>query len=74
MISMYAWTTRRDDGLPSFVGAVIDGMHTPLCGLSLGLMIALRPVAEQHAKASGQQVYLERFDHVETLATFPSSA
>jgi hypothetical protein len=74
MVALYAWTTRLDDGSPSFVGAVVNGMHTPLCAMSLSLMEVLRPVAENHAKASGQRVYLERFDHAETLATFPGDS
>jgi hypothetical protein len=74
MLSFYAWTTRLDDGSPSFVGAIVNGMHTPLCAADLGLVQALRPVAENHARATGQRVYLERFNHAETLAIFPGDS
>lgn len=67
IVGLYAWTTRLPDGSTSLVGTIIDGRHTPLIATRVDLAAAMQPLAEAHAQASGQDVYLEHFTHAKTL-------
>jgi hypothetical protein len=66
-LSLYAWTTRLPDGSTSLVGTILDGLHTPLIAMRIDVAASLQPFAKLHAEASGQPVYLERYDLAERL-------
>jgi hypothetical protein len=68
--ALYAWVTRLPDGGTSLVGTLIGKLHTPLISTSLRLATSFRPIAEEHAKNSGQPVSLKRYELAETLHEF----
>jgi hypothetical protein len=65
--TLYAWVTVLDDGSTSLVGALVGKLHTPLIATGLTLAASFQPIAEAHARSSGQPVSLRRYDLVKVL-------
>lgn len=59
--SLWAWVTEESGGRISMVGALIGEHHTPLCHRDRNIIEKLRPVAKQHAEATGQRVWLREY-------------
>lgn len=66
---VYAWVTLLADGSPSIVGAYMPALaaHAALVGFNPVTVRQMRPLAEHHARVTGQAVYLVRLGGMEIL-------
>ncbi|MBP7704223.1 MAG: hypothetical protein KA105_02920 [Caulobacter sp.] len=64
----FVWLVREPDGRDGPVSTVLPGIGAaPLVSMRRDLALAMRPVAESHAHASGRPVRLVRFSAPEEL-------
>ena len=59
--TLWAWVTRLPDGSVSQVGMMLGGIHTSAISRSRLAIEGLRPLAQSHARESGQKVWLREY-------------
>jgi hypothetical protein len=70
--TLWAWVTTSADGKPSMIGTLIEFTHTPLVTVREDLARGpMRELALRHHKASGQPVWLVRYQHDAVLEELP---
>lgn len=67
--SLYAYLSVDTDGRQGIMGAILNGKLIPLVTGDVGLLVALRPLAEQAARETGTNALLVKFDAKEILET-----
>lgn len=66
--TLWCWVTRTSDGTVCTVGSSIPGLgHTSLSARSEKVARQLQPLARAHGLASGQRVWLRRYDRATDL-------
>jgi hypothetical protein len=62
--TLWAWITEYPDGSTGMVGVLLPDIgNTPLVSRSEEHIRKMRPAAASHAKATGQRVWLRRWDN-----------
>lgn len=65
--SLWAWVTEYPDGSVGMIATsgIIEGVLMPLIGRNELMVIKMRTIAHDHGKATGQRVWLRRYDKAE---------
>lgn len=65
--TLWAWVTEYADGSIGAVGLIVNGRHTPMIGRSEEAIKAMTPYAIAHGEATGQKVWLRKYQMVEDI-------